>query len=176
MSLAYGSCPSRGREEHAPTARWKTTDQFSTATTGTINKGTFLTSLDNELNHLLTLECARRKLKSSPLAITIATSATPSRHADHFRRIAPRAMRPSSLGNSCDTRHPTRRPLVIITTGIKSIAICQQSSAGTPPTTADGHDPSRASQMREAIDPAQRRLEGRHARAHVAESVAAIER
>ena len=28
---AYGSCRSRGREEHAPTARWKTTHQFSTS-------------------------------------------------------------------------------------------------------------------------------------------------
>jgi hypothetical protein len=44
VRTACGSCPSRGREEHAPPARWRTTEQFSTATTGIINKGTFLTS------------------------------------------------------------------------------------------------------------------------------------
>ena len=33
-SKACGSCRSRGREEHAPTAPWKTTEQFSTAATG----------------------------------------------------------------------------------------------------------------------------------------------
>ena len=93
-----------------------------------------------------------------------------------FRRIAPRAMRPSSLDHSCETRPRTCRPFVIITTDIKSIAICQRSSAGTPPTTAAGHEPSRASQMCETADPTQLRLEGRHARTHVAESVVAIER
>jgi len=81
-------------------------------------------------------------------------------------------MRPSSLDNSFETRHRTRRPFVVTTTGIKSIAICQQSSAGTPPTTAADHEPARASKMVEPADPTQRRLEGRHARAHVA----AIER
>ena len=44
VKRACGSCRSRGREEHAPTAPWKTTEQFSTATTGIINQGTFLTS------------------------------------------------------------------------------------------------------------------------------------
>jgi hypothetical protein len=38
---ACASCPSRGRERHAPTARLKTTDQFFTATTGSITKGHF---------------------------------------------------------------------------------------------------------------------------------------
>jgi hypothetical protein len=53
MKRAPGSCRSGGREAHAPTAPWKTTEQFSTsfhASTG----GTFLTSRDSMIRRPLT--------------------------------------------------------------------------------------------------------------------------
>ena len=95
--------------------------------------------------------------------MTIATSATPPRHADLLPPHRSQSMRPGSLDTSFETRHRARRPFVIITTDIESTPICQRSSAAASPTTAAGHEPSRASQVCETADPTQLRLEGRHA-------------
>ena len=55
-----GRCPSRGRGEHAPTARWKTTTPFSTAPTTTFNLGTFPASEGRgHFSRVLTRRCVQ---------------------------------------------------------------------------------------------------------------------
>lgn len=74
---AGGSCRSHGREEHAPTASWKTTEQFSTATTGPLLfhqvdiRGHFITSLDSTAVHALTRAQAWPNVRSGVRSLLV---------------------------------------------------------------------------------------------------------
>jgi hypothetical protein len=110
------------------------------------------------------------RLKSSPLAISNATFATPTRLATRFRRIALRAMRPSTYSEAFALTPDNRRPFVTIRTDGVSKTICQHSSASRPPATAVIYEHVAHPRCARRLVTTQLRKEDAHARERQTES------